>query len=235
MDEHALETILSRMGCPTPFHQVRTMILGCVAATNMVPLSVLQQELWQGEDPVFDGMDQAQQYFAALMNLWNDLARCQSGESFRLTPAPPPTWEGVKRRIVIRNEEIEGFIRGLDLGGSDPHAAPPSVRRKLEFFALLSTLFDRYLELLEKEGPETPLENTLRVLDQADETLARDMASMTYEQARARARLLGAGPSPIGTPPAAAGRAPVRARRVGRNEPCPCGSGRKYKHCCGRG
>ena len=22
--------------------------------------------------------------------------------------------------------------------------------------------------------------------------------------------------------------------RVGRNEPCPCGSGRKYKHCCGR-
>jgi uncharacterized protein YecA (UPF0149 family) len=23
-------------------------------------------------------------------------------------------------------------------------------------------------------------------------------------------------------------------RRVGRNEPCPCGSGRKYKHCCGR-
>ena len=21
-------------------------------------------------------------------------------------------------------------------------------------------------------------------------------------------------------------------RRVGRNEPCPCGSGRKFKHCC---
>ena len=24
------------------------------------------------------------------------------------------------------------------------------------------------------------------------------------------------------------------AKRVGRNEPCPCGSGKKYKHCCGR-
>jgi hypothetical protein len=23
-------------------------------------------------------------------------------------------------------------------------------------------------------------------------------------------------------------------RRVGRNDPCPCGSGKKYKHCCGR-
>ncbi len=24
-------------------------------------------------------------------------------------------------------------------------------------------------------------------------------------------------------------------RKVGRNEPCPCGSGKKYKNCCGRG
>ena len=27
----------------------------------------------------------------------------------------------------------------------------------------------------------------------------------------------------------------VRAeKKVGRNDPCPCGSGKKYKHCCGR-
>lgn len=31
-------------------------------------------------------------------------------------------------------------------------------------------------------------------------------------------------------------RTPARAEpRVGRNDPCPCGSGRKYKKCCGRG
>ena len=23
-------------------------------------------------------------------------------------------------------------------------------------------------------------------------------------------------------------------RKIGRNEPCPCGSGKKYKHCCGK-
>ncbi len=30
---------------------------------------------------------------------------------------------------------------------------------------------------------------------------------------------------------------PVRAqsKKIGRNDPCPCGSGKKYKHCCGRG
>jgi len=27
---------------------------------------------------------------------------------------------------------------------------------------------------------------------------------------------------------------PARSMKVGRNEPCPCGSGRKYKKCCGK-
>lgn len=26
----------------------------------------------------------------------------------------------------------------------------------------------------------------------------------------------------------------VSEKKVGRNDPCPCGSGKKYKHCCGR-
>jgi len=30
-------------------------------------------------------------------------------------------------------------------------------------------------------------------------------------------------------------RRPVTRQKVGRNEPCPCGSGRKYKKCCGAG
>ncbi|MBO2532381.1 MAG: preprotein translocase subunit SecA [Thermoactinomycetaceae bacterium] len=29
-------------------------------------------------------------------------------------------------------------------------------------------------------------------------------------------------------------RQPVRREKVGRNQPCPCGSGKKYKHCCAR-
>ena len=31
----------------------------------------------------------------------------------------------------------------------------------------------------------------------------------------------------------AAGRRPIGAHKVGRNDPCPCGSGKKYKKCCG--
>ena len=35
-------------------------------------------------------------------------------------------------------------------------------------------------------------------------------------------------------PPPRKDAAPPAGKRVGRNEPCPCGSGKKYKHCCGR-
>lgn len=30
------------------------------------------------------------------------------------------------------------------------------------------------------------------------------------------------------------GAIPVVSQKIGRNEPCPCGSGKKYKKCCGR-
>ena len=26
----------------------------------------------------------------------------------------------------------------------------------------------------------------------------------------------------------------VKGKKIGRNDPCPCGSGKKYKQCCGR-
>ena len=26
----------------------------------------------------------------------------------------------------------------------------------------------------------------------------------------------------------------IKPKKIGRNEPCPCGSGKKYKFCCGR-
>lgn len=43
-------------------------------------------------------------------------------------------------------------------------------------------------------------------------------------------------PPPKDAPAAPAGRRPhpMPAKPPGRNEPCPCGSGRKFKHCCGK-
>ena len=39
-------------------------------------------------------------------------------------------------------------------------------------------------------------------------------------------RLLARKPSPRPMP------GPTKPSRIGRNDPCPCGSGKKFKHCC---
>ncbi len=66
----------------------------------------------------------------------------------------------------------------------------------------------------------------------------------TREAAERRARFA-AGPAPdapmpakaraaAGAPDAATAAPPAPRKQPGRNDPCPCGSGRKYKKCCGR-
>ena len=54
-----------------------------------------------------------------------------------------------------------------------------------------------------------------------------DVFASMMSQARGRA------PAPMMPAQPAAGAAPKS--QVGRNDPCPCGSGKKYKKCCGRG
>ena len=39
---------------------------------------------------------------------------------------------------------------------------------------------------------------------------------------------------PVMSPKRGEGNQPVHVIKIGRNEPCPCGSGKKYKKCCGR-
>lgn len=48
-----------------------------------------------------------------------------------------------------------------------------------------------------------------------------------------KAPATGAGRSSAGT--VSAGAVPRTVKKIGRNDPCPCGSGKKYKKCCGRG
>jgi hypothetical protein len=41
-------------------------------------------------------------------------------------------------------------------------------------------------------------------------------------------------PNPRWLPEGAAANSQRPPQRVGRNDPCPCGSGRKFKKCCGQ-
>ncbi|MDA8217632.1 MAG: preprotein translocase subunit SecA [Dehalococcoidales bacterium] len=66
-------------------------------------------------------------------------------------------------------------------------------------------------------------------------TIKRDIAHMIY-QATFQREAPPPPPRPImmNRPAAAKGEQVRTGHKVGRNDPCPCGSGKKYKKCCGR-
>ncbi|MEA2844667.1 MAG: motif, partial [Actinomycetota bacterium] len=66
---------------------------------------------------------------------------------------------------------------------------------------------------------------------QDDEDRADEVAKLTRERDQAHARSMAAGRRAEGAGPSDAGE--DFGRKVGRNEPCPCGSGRKFKRCHG--
>ncbi|MBU0507402.1 SEC-C domain-containing protein [bacterium] len=61
-----------------------------------------------------------------------------------------------------------------------------------------------------------------------------ESAGMAYSQAIQPGSDAASPAGGEGTPPQAGKRQPIRVSpQVGRNDPCPCGSGKKYKKCCG--
>ncbi len=99
-------------------------------------------------------------------------------------------------------------------------------------------------------GQKDPLveykRESFKMFDDLQRDLARDASGLVFRaqprrEARQPQRTQEYKPS-AGTQPRAGGpRAPERAgaavatqKKVGRNDPCPCGSGKKYKKCCGR-
>ena len=81
-------------------------------------------------------------------------------------------------------------------------------------------------------------ENFLRNVPQ--QTIHQSTSAFGGARRRRPARSGGQSPAPPATwsarPPRRSEKArPVRSGpKVGRNDPCPCGSGKKYKHCCGK-
>lgn len=62
-----------------------------------------------------------------------------------------------------------------------------------------------------------------------------ELRELTRQRGRELHRLAAAGARPgAGSQLRAPGLPPSRAWRPGRNAPCPCGSGQKYKRCCGK-
>jgi preprotein translocase subunit SecA len=165
-------------------------------------------------------------------------------------------YEAKEREIgseVMRQVEKSFLLQVLDSHWKDHLAAMDYLRQgigfrgmaqrnpKQEFKREAFAMFQEMLEQLKRETIKILSHVRVRTEEEAraieEERRRREQANLQTRHAEANSLDDGKAAAAQQQSPAAAGeQAPfVRGeRKVGRNESCPCGSGRKYKHCHGK-
>lgn len=180
-----------------------------VSGPNLVPPSEWLPLVWGSEEPIWESTDKFQRVFTLMVRHLNGIA----GELMNAPEEFEPiflerTVEGKTYTIV--DEWCAGYLRGIQPGVEAWTDAAP------ESYDLLGPIF--------VFGHERGWKFTEGMEDSEEEQLQRKVAPAART---IHAFWLARRP---GFPQAGGGQ--VRSPRIGRNEPCPCGSGRKYKHCC---
>jgi preprotein translocase subunit SecA len=156
-----------------------------------------------------------------------------------------PRFEQLERDFLLQVLDVQwkdhlhsmdGLREGINLRGYAQR--DPKIEYQREGYALFEEMNDRIdaqaLEILFKVQLRDPAEAP----PAAGPAPARAPAAAP-PRAAAPAALRPAAPGPLRQPvagtPAARERSGAAQPKVGRNDPCPCGSGRKYKKCCGAG
>jgi len=118
------------------------------------------------------------------------------------------------------------------------HVLPEEAENPPEFFEQLAPVTTALLRWLESEGilsDAAPLAEA--VAGWSDEIVANAAAEANWSDGKRHIVMhppsLSDGPDDL---PPMPGSTPIArdVPKVGRNDPCPCGSGKKYKHCCGK-
>jgi len=178
-------------------------------------------EFFGGEMPAFDSIEKANAKLAVLMHFYNRLNQLRLEQKlhcpFRLEDRHRGLWLNHVR------EWCRGFVLGINLRRdywSLPDSEPGSGEINAAIMALLAISDEKVvIEMfgtqsngdISKEGREFLARAILTLPD-----AIRVLTEHTQEQDGIRVANL-----------------PARSEKVGRNAPCPCGSGKKFKRCCG--
>lgn len=167
--------------------------------------------IWGGE-PVFEDQAEAQSILKALMMHYNTIGTTLDGSRRPYRPYGWPNNPAERASSERAAEWSLGFWKGMQL--RPPEWRPMIQDRKARI--LLAPI----LCFIEMKDGEAALDTDHDALDDLMIDAA-DMIPEVVPAIRAYWR------SHVDRPK------PPRAAKSGRNERCPCGSGRKYKRCCG--
>lgn len=224
------ETELDRMsGILTRFGAQNAMNLetldGFFAALIAGPDDVLPSEylpeIWGDgmvNEDTFHAQPVLQDFLSLVRRHWNYIV-----ETLRSGDVYMPVLLEDDQGVSHGNDWANGFLRGMELRREEwaPLLDDEDQAGCLVAIFALAHEHDPDPELRSYDKPISP---------ELRETLLIGMAAgviQVYRYFEKRRQILSAGFTPDAT---------FRrlTPKVGRNDPCPCGSGKKYKHCCGK-
>jgi|GEM_PF-603501 len=227
--DERMSEYLRDISSPLTIHQVYGLFYGCLAAPRLVRPS--QYVPWiLGEEGAFESLEDANEFLADLMGLWNHLASWDADKRPAEFPAlePPVTNEGLKSYIEHRAALVTYFTKGLDLGGTDGSDFTPEGFQALEDIARSTALLEAYLKLQERQPLSSEeIRAAYESIRKSESIIGDCIARINMGLKPARMRLVQDLARSQGDT------APSQDQKIGRNGPCPCGSGKKYKRCCG--
>ncbi|MCD8312483.1 MAG: preprotein translocase subunit SecA [Firmicutes bacterium] len=171
-----------------------------------------------------------------------------------------PEYSAEKLSAMKREEIEEKFVsRAMELYAAKEEKFGADWLRNVERNILLRCVDRHWVEHLEamddlrdsvrlqsyaQRNPVTEYRiSGTNLFDDMTEEIRNDTARMVLsaiprEELERRRQIMVAKSTGAPAAPATEKRKPIRKspeKKVGRNDPCPCGSGKKYKNCCGRG
>jgi uncharacterized protein len=183
------------------------LLTAVVSGPNVIVPSKWLPAVWGAEEPTWESVEQFQEIFQLFTRHQNSIAHTllHQPDAFE----PMFTKRKVKQKTyVIVDELCLGYMRGIALDDEAWRAGGDEVEKLLQPIKLWGT----------EEGWDR-----LKVMSDAEQERERNAIAHAV-------RALHKYWLERREPPSM----PVRRTtpKVGRNDPCPCGSGKKYKQCC---
>jgi uncharacterized protein len=191
-------------------------VAGLLVCPDLIKPGDWLPAVWNGDDETspFEDIAHANRVFALIMQHYNSVALTLFEHPERYRPLLPVDTESGD---VVWEVWIDGFATALDL-------RPEAWQRLADADEATAEAFDGLVGLIEIADAdlEIPENDRKGIAAEASEQMAGWVIALS------KWRLAN-----DHTPRQVEWGPPPPTRKVGRNDPCPCGSGKNYKRCCG--
>ena len=143
--------------------------------------------------------------------IWGNYFNLEKGIYEKLLAAPDETVTGTVKELAEKYD-VELMIMTGFLDGINDSLKEPNPIETMEEDTPVNLGFDK--ELLYKNMVAAKAD-WLYGLSQWNEIFSEERQKELYKEQKSSTTV-------------------VKGKKIGRNDPCPCGSGKKYKHCCGK-